>query len=50
MRIFFFCISLLATTSCYRMPEEGEVSVLPITNNPTITNPGKNNIMPGIGL
>ena len=28
---------LLFSSGCYRMPEEGEVSVIPNTNNPNIT-------------
>jgi hypothetical protein len=38
IRKSFLCAILLSiATSCYRMPEEDEVSVIPITNNPSIT-------------
>lgn len=32
--------TLIFITGCYRMPEEGEVSVVPTTNNPSITRQG----------
>jgi hypothetical protein len=32
--------SLFFVTGCYRMPEDGEVSVLPTTNNPAMTRQG----------
>jgi len=35
-------------TSCYRMPEEGEVSTVPNTNNPTNTRQKNPSLMPGI--
>lgn len=53
MRIstLILCSSLLVlTTNCYRMPQEDEVSVLPNTNNPTITHPGENSVIPGLAL
>lgn len=31
----------LFCSGCYRMPEEGEVSVVPITNNPAVTGQGR---------
>jgi hypothetical protein len=34
-------------TACYRMPEDGEVSVVPTTNNPSITRQGSG-FAPGI--
>jgi hypothetical protein len=40
---------LFVTTSCWRMPQEDDVSVLPQTNNPTLTNQGPNAPwMPGV--
>jgi hypothetical protein len=33
-------ISLVIFAGCYRMPREGEVSVVPTTNNPSITRQG----------
>jgi hypothetical protein len=35
--VLFIAGILCFFTSCYRMPEEGEVSVVPTTNNPSIT-------------
>jgi hypothetical protein len=37
MRYLLFLLSLFFLSSCYRMPEEGEVSVIPMTNNPHLT-------------
>ncbi len=34
-RVFLFFFAALCV-SCYRMPEEGEVSIIPDTNNPSI--------------
>ncbi len=34
-------------TGCYRMPEDGEVSTLPDTNNPNITRHKEKVLMPG---
>lgn len=39
---FFFCFG------CYRMPEEGEVSLIPMTNNPTITHSQGDLMIPGV--
>jgi len=36
--ILFFILAI--TAGCYRMPEDGEVSVLPNTNNPNVTRQG----------
>jgi hypothetical protein len=40
--IFFLITSIVCflLTACYRMPEEGEVSVVPNTNNPSNTRQG----------
>lgn len=40
MRSLLFLFLLTSLTSCYRMPEEGEVSVVPTVNNPQYS--GKN--------
>jgi hypothetical protein len=47
--ILIFLLCLLAT-SCYRMPEEGEVSTVPNVNNPRYTgkNDGTINALPGV--
>lgn len=46
--IFLIVASALSLlTACYRMPEEGEVSVVPTTNNPSITRQG-GGFMPGV--
>lgn len=38
LRYIVLAIScVLCCTACYRMPEEGEVSVVPTTNNPAMT-------------
>ena len=36
----FVVLCLLFSTGCYRIPQEGEVSVVPTTNNPSITRQG----------
>lgn len=43
---------VMALTSCYRMPEKGEYSVVPTTNNPAVFGGGNNqpNMMPGGGF
>ena len=43
--ILLFLVFL--STSCYRMPEEGEVSTLPNTNNPSLTRQ-KENVTPAL--
>jgi len=43
--VILFASLLLA--SCYRMPDEGEVSVIPMTNNPHVTGQASGG-MPGI--
>lgn len=47
----YFLIAIFATSllsSCYRMPEEGEVSVVPNVNNPKYKgkNDQKNAVLP----
>ncbi len=44
----FFALLSITITGCYRMPEEGEVSVVPITNNPAVTRKQSSPFMPGI--
>ena len=46
-KIIFITISALIVTGCYRMPEDGEVSVVPVTNNPSMTRQ-QNSCLPGI--
>lgn len=46
---FILLFLLIGTTSCYRMPEEGEVSMIPNVNNPNFTqtkSPGA--VMPSV--
>jgi hypothetical protein len=46
---FLFTLIILATTSCYRMPEEGEVSMIPNVNNPNFTkSKSPTPVMPGV--
>lgn len=40
---------LLLLTSCYRMPGEDEFSVVPTTNNPSVTNEKPDSFIPGMG-
>lgn len=40
---------LFLCTSCYRMPTENEYSVVPTTNNPSVTCE-KSTFMPGLGI
>jgi len=47
IRYSLLLLSLLFVTGCYRMPEEGEVSVIPMTNNPNVTGQSTGG-MPGI--
>ena len=44
---YVFCFLLcIVAVSCYRMPEEGEVSTIPDTNNPSMTGTDKPSMMP----
>ena len=45
--VLFITAIVYLFTACYRMPEEGEVSVVPTTNNPSITRQGQG-FTPGI--
>jgi len=40
------CICL---TSCYRMPNENDFSLVPTTNNPAVTCEKSSSILPGMG-
>ena len=45
----FFCL-LILFTGCYRLPEEGEVSTVPNTNNPSVYRQERGGSgFPGIG-
>lgn len=46
--VLFFIFLVFHLTSCYRMPEEGEVSTVPNTNNPANTRQKNTSLMPGI--
>ena len=48
--VSLLAICFLILAGCYRMPQEGEVSVLPLTNNPTITHPEQHSPIPGLGM
>ena len=37
MRAALLILCLWCCAACYRMPDEGEVSVVPTTNNPAMT-------------
>ncbi len=44
-----FTISISALfQGCYRMPNEGEVSTVPLTNNPSITRQQQSTFLPGM--
>lgn len=43
----FFISIVCFLTACYRMPQDGEVSVVPTTNNPSMTRQG-GGWMPGV--
>ncbi|MBS0635259.1 MAG: hypothetical protein JSR37_07330 [Verrucomicrobia bacterium] len=45
---YIVILLVLVSSSCYRMPEEGEVSTLPNTNNPSLTRHKETVPMPGI--
>jgi len=45
--IALFMLAVISS-SCYRMPDEGEVSVLPVVNNPSSIRTAGAPIMPGI--
>ncbi len=44
---FVIILLVLLTASCYRMPDEGEVTTLPNTNNPSLTRQKNPSLMPG---
>jgi hypothetical protein len=39
------CFLLLFFTSCWRMPQEGEVSTLPNINNPAVTHQSGSDVL-----
>ncbi|CUI16330.1 hypothetical protein PNK_0704 [Candidatus Protochlamydia naegleriophila] len=41
---------LLVLSSCYRMPGENEFSVVPTTNNPSVTCEKASSMLPGMGM
>ena len=40
--------SALILTSCYRMPNEDDFSLVPTTNNPAVTNEKPGSFLPGM--
>ena len=44
-KLLFLLITMISCSACWRMPQEGEVSTLPTTNNPNIS-PQKQPWMP----
>lgn len=40
---------IICLTGCYRMPTENEFSVVPTTNNPSVTCEKRDNFLPGVG-
>ena len=45
--LVLIALLILVCTGCYRMPEEGQVSVVPVTNNPSMTR-SKGGWVPGV--
>jgi hypothetical protein len=50
MKYLLILIAGAILTSCYRFPEEGECSVVPATNNPSITKEKSSGFMPGVKI
>ncbi len=46
LKKLFFILLLVATSSCWRMPEEGEVSTLPNVNNPSLIHKPSSDMIP----
>lgn len=49
LKLSLLCLISLTCTACYRMPNEDEYSVVPTTNNPSVTREKQTNPLPGIG-
>lgn len=46
----FTAVALLSLlSSCYRMPDKDEFSVVPTVNNPSVTHEKHDNFIPGLG-
>ncbi|MCE5295253.1 MAG: hypothetical protein LLF94_11675 [Chlamydiales bacterium] len=45
---YMLLVIAFVVSSCYRMPDDGEVSTLPNTNNPQLTGHKETPLMPGI--
>ena len=45
--LFLICL-LMNITSCYRMPNENDFSVVPTTNNPAVTCEKSDALLPGL--
>jgi hypothetical protein len=45
---FFLIFHLFICTSCYHMPGENEFSVVPTTNNPSITREKNDSLIPSV--
>lgn len=48
MTTCIFTLTLISCTGCYRMPGEDDYSVVPTTNNPSVTCEKNDNIMPAV--
>ncbi len=40
-------LTAIFTSSCYRMPGEDDYSLIPTTNNPSVTREGPSTLIPG---
>ncbi len=49
--LFALTVGFSLLSGCYRVPEEGEYSVIPATNNPGVVgNRGSQSILPSTGF
>lgn len=42
--------AMLLLSSCYRMPTDDDYSVVPTTNNPSVTHEKPVSLVPGVGM
>lgn len=47
-RLLSILFLLVALTSCYRMPQEDECSLVPMTNNPDVTRARDPGLLPTV--
>ena len=48
-RFFALLLCACCLTACYRMPTEEDYSLIPSTNNASLTREGPNSFIPNIG-